>query len=71
MAGEGSNRLRAGRLSPHWPDGESRREPDDRIPWKRTDMMLFAHIRTIISVLSNAAELILQSHHVVGVPMEN
>jgi hypothetical protein len=71
MAGAGANRLGVGRLSRHRPDGESRREPDDRMPWKGTAMMPFAPFRTINSVLSNEAEFRLQSHHVVGVPMEN
>jgi hypothetical protein len=71
MAGEGANRLRAGRLSRHRPDGESRRVPDDRMLWKGTALKRFTHFPTINSVLSNAAELRLQSHHVVGVPMEN
>jgi hypothetical protein len=33
--------------------------------------MRFAHFPTIYSVLSNAAYLRMQSHHVVGSPMEN
>jgi hypothetical protein len=71
MAGEGANRLRAGRLSRHRPDGESQRLPDYRMLWKGTALKIFAHFRTINSVVSNAADLRLQSHHVVGVPMEN
>jgi hypothetical protein len=39
--------------------------------WKGTALMWFAHITAINSVLSNAADLRLQSHHVVGFPMEN
>jgi hypothetical protein len=71
MVGEGVNRLREGRLSPHRPDGESRRMPDDRIFCKGTALMRFALFPTIYSVLCNAGELRLQSHHVVGFPMEN
>jgi hypothetical protein len=71
MVGEGEYRLRAESLSHHRPDCESRRLPDDRMLWKWTSLMRFAHISTINSVLSNAAELRLQLHHVVGVPMEN
>jgi hypothetical protein len=41
------------------------------MPWKGTAMMRFAPFRTINSVLSNAAEIRLQSHHVFGGPMEN
>jgi hypothetical protein len=52
MVGEGSNRLRAGRLSRHRPDGESRRVPDNRILWKGTDLMRFATLPTINSVSS-------------------
>jgi hypothetical protein len=44
--------------------------PDDRMLWKWTAVMRFAHFPTINSVLSNAAELRLQSRHVVGLPME-
>jgi hypothetical protein len=71
MLGEGVNRLREGRLSPHQPAGESRRVPDDRIFWKGNALMRFAHFPTFNSVLSNAAELRLHSHHVVRFPMEN
>jgi hypothetical protein len=71
MLGEGVNRLRARRISPHRPDGESRRLTDDRMLGLGRDLMRFAHFPTINSVLSNAADLRLQSHHVVGVPMEN
>jgi hypothetical protein len=71
MAGEGVNRLRAGRISPHRPDGENRRGIDDRMLGKRNALMRFAPFPTINSVLSNAAELRLQSHQVVGVPKEN
>jgi hypothetical protein len=71
MVGEGANRLRAGRLSRHRPDGESRRVPDDRSLWKGTALMRFAPFPTINSVLSNAAELRRQSRHVVGVRVEN
>jgi hypothetical protein len=38
--------------------------------WKRTARMRFAPFQTINSLLSNAAELRLQSHHVVGFPMK-
>jgi hypothetical protein len=34
-------------------------------------MMRFEHFRTINSVLSNAADLRLHSHHIFGVLMEN
>jgi hypothetical protein len=71
MVGEGANRLRAGRLSPHRPDGESRRVPDDRLLWKWTALMRFAHFPNINSILTNAAELSRYSRNVVGVPMEN
>jgi hypothetical protein len=71
MAGEGTDLLRAQRFSRHRPDPESRRVPDDRMLWKRTDLMRFAHLTTINSVLSNAADLRLHSHHVVGFPMGN
>jgi hypothetical protein len=43
---------------------------DDRMLWKETALMRFAHFPTINSVLSNADELRLQSRHVVGFPME-
>jgi hypothetical protein len=46
-AGEGEIRLRAGRLSRHRPDGESRRVPDNLMLWKRTALMRFAHFSTI------------------------
>jgi hypothetical protein len=71
MAGVGANRLRAGCHSRHRLDGESRRFPDDRMLWKGTALMRFALFTTINSVLSNAAELRLKTHHVVVVPMEN
>jgi hypothetical protein len=71
MVGEGVNRLRAGRLSPHRPNGESRRVTDDRVLWKGKALKRFAPFPTLSSVSSNAAELRLQSHHVVGSPMEN
>jgi hypothetical protein len=54
---EGTNRLRAGRLSRHRPDGESRRVPNDRMLWKWTALMLFATFPTIKSIQSNAGEL--------------
>jgi hypothetical protein len=68
---EGTNRVRAVRVSHHRPIGESRRMPDDRMLWKGTALMRFAHFPTINSILSNASDLRLQSRHVVGVPMEN
>jgi hypothetical protein len=71
MEDEGVNRLRAERFSPHRPDCESRRLPDDRMLWKWTALMRFEPFPTLSSVSSNAAELRLQSHHVVGSPMEN
>jgi hypothetical protein len=71
MVGEGADRLRAGRLLRHWPDGESRRMLDDWMQWKGTALKRFAQFPAINSVSSNAAELRLQSHHVVGFPMEN
>jgi hypothetical protein len=71
MVGEGVNRLRAERLSPHRPDSESHRLPDDRMLWKGAALMRFANFPIINSVLSNASDLILQSHHVVGGPMGN
>jgi hypothetical protein len=39
--------------------------------WKGKALMRFAHFPTINSIISNAAELRLQSRHVVGVPIEN
>jgi hypothetical protein len=39
--------------------------------WAGTSLMRFAHFPTINFVLSNAAELRLQSNHVVGVPVKN
>jgi hypothetical protein len=50
MEGEGANRIRAGRLSRHLPDGESRRLPDDRMLCKGNTLMRFAPFPTIISV---------------------
>jgi hypothetical protein len=71
MVGKGAVLLRAGRLSRHRPVGESRPLPDDRMLWTGTALMLFADFPTINSVLSNAAELRLQSRHVFGIPMLN
>jgi hypothetical protein len=71
MVGEGANRLRAGRLYRHRPDGESRRLPDDRMLWKGTTLMRFAPFPTINSVFSNVAELRRKSLNVISVPMEN
>jgi hypothetical protein len=44
--------------------------PDDRMLWKGNALMWFEHFPSINSILSNAAELRLQTRHVVGVPME-
>jgi hypothetical protein len=53
------------------PTGVSRRMPDDRMFWKGTTLKRFALFPTFNSVLSNAPELRLKSHHVVGFTMEN
>jgi hypothetical protein len=45
--------------------------PDVRLLRKRNALKLFAPFATINSDLSDAAELRLQSRHVVGFPMEN
>jgi hypothetical protein len=45
--------------------------PDDLILWMGTALMRFAPFPTINSVLSNAAEIRLQSRQVFGAPMEN
>jgi hypothetical protein len=71
MVGEGVKQLRTGHLSRHRPDGESRRMPDDRMLYKWIALKRFAQFPTLDSVHSNAADLRLQSRHVVGVPMEN
>jgi hypothetical protein len=71
ILGEGSNCLSAVRVSRHRPNGESRRVPDNRMLWKGNALMRFAPFPIINSILSNAAELRLQSRHVVGFPMEN
>jgi hypothetical protein len=71
MVREEANRLRAGRLSRRRPDGESRRMPVDWMLGKGTALMRFAHLPPISSFSSNAGELRLQSHHLVGFPMEN
>jgi hypothetical protein len=71
MVGEGANRLRAGRISRHQPEGKSRRKPDDWMLWNGTALMRFAPFPTISSVSSKAAELRLHSHHALGYPMEN
>jgi hypothetical protein len=47
MVGEGANRIRAGHFSRHRPDCERRRVPDDRMLWKGTTLMRFAHFPTI------------------------
>jgi hypothetical protein len=39
--------------------------------WKWIAQILFEHFPTINSIISNAAELRLQSRHIVGVAMEN
>jgi hypothetical protein len=57
MVWEGVNGLRAGRISPHRPDGESRQVIDDRMLWKSNVLMRFTHIPTINTFISNAAEL--------------
>jgi hypothetical protein len=71
ILGEGFNRLRSGRLSSHRPDGERRRMPEERMLWKRNALNRFAHFPNINSFHSNAAELRLQSRHVVGVRIDN
>jgi hypothetical protein len=48
---------RAGRLSRHRPEGESRGLSNERMLWKENTLMRFAQFRTINSVLCNAAEL--------------
>jgi hypothetical protein len=68
---EGTNRLRAGPLLRHRPEGENRRMPDDWMLWKWTALMRFATFPNINSDSSNAAKLSLHSHHVFGFPMEN
>jgi hypothetical protein len=74
MVGEEANRIRAGlravRVSRNCPNGESLRVPDDRMLWKGKALMRFAPFPTINSVLTNAAEVRLQSCHVFGVQME-
>jgi hypothetical protein len=57
MVGEGANRLWAGCILRHRPDGECRRVPDARMLWKGTALMWFATFPTINSVPSNASEL--------------
>jgi hypothetical protein len=71
MVGKGANRLMAGRLSCHRPDGESRRVPDDRMLWTGTAVMRFADFHTINSFLSNTVVLRRQSRHIFGVPVGN
>jgi hypothetical protein len=56
IVGEGAYRLRAGRLSRHRPDGESRRMTDERMLWNGATLLLFALFPTINSALSNVAE---------------
>jgi hypothetical protein len=48
MEVDGANRLRARRLSPNHPDGESRRFPDDLMLWKGRNLKRFPHFPTII-----------------------
>jgi hypothetical protein len=55
MVLEGAIQLRAGRLSLHRRDGESRRVPEDRMLCKGTALMRLAHSSTINSFLSIAA----------------
>jgi hypothetical protein len=57
MVGEGGSRTRAGRISHHRLDGESRRVPDSRMLWMGTALLRFAPYLTINSVSSNAGEL--------------
>jgi hypothetical protein len=57
IVGQEANRIRAGRLSRHRPDGESRRMPDDRMLWKWNTLKQYSHFPTIYSVFSNAAGL--------------
>jgi hypothetical protein len=47
IEGEGANRLRAGRLSRHQSDGESRQLTDDRMLWKGTSLIRFANFSSI------------------------
>jgi hypothetical protein len=70
MVLEGANCIRAGRLSRNKQDGKSWRVPDDRMLWNGNALIRFAPFPTINSVLSNAAELRLQTFNVVGLPME-
>jgi hypothetical protein len=70
MVGEETNRIRAGRLSRHRPDGEFRRVQVDRMLWKWNALTWFAPFPTDNSVRSNAGELRRQSRHVVVFPME-
>jgi hypothetical protein len=71
MAGGGSNRLRAGRLSRPRPDGSAGKCLVTGCLWKWTALMRFAHFPTIKSVHSNVPEIRLHSRKVFGVPMEN
>jgi hypothetical protein len=71
MVVEGVNRLRAGRITHHRPDVDSRRVTDYRMLGKGNAIMRFAQFPTINSDLCNAADLRLQSNQVVGVPMGN
>jgi hypothetical protein len=68
MEAEGAKRHVEGRLSRHRPEGECRRVPDDRMLWKGNAQIRFANFTKFKSVLSNAAELNLQSRNVVGFP---
>jgi hypothetical protein len=71
MLGEETNRLRAGRLSRHLPDGEIRRVPDDRMLWKLSALMRFVPFPTNNSFLSNAGELRRLSRHALCFPWRN
>jgi hypothetical protein len=71
MLGVGTNRIRAGRLSRHRTDRESRRVPNDRMLWKWNSLKRFAPFPKINSVLSNLGELRWKSRHVVGFSFEN
>jgi hypothetical protein len=57
MVLEGAIRLRAGRLSRHRPEGESRRLSNDRMQRKENTLMRFAPFPRINSIFCNAAEL--------------
>jgi hypothetical protein len=71
MAGEGANRLRAGRYSRHRPDGEPRGVPENRMLCRWTALRRCAIFPIINSILSNANEPRPQKRHLVGFSMEN